>query len=132
MARGTIEWNNNISPLIQPVRDDKLLDFSPDAWKLSPRDMESMSVDYFHDEAANVIEMAAFQARHNQFNAMAEPLNDASTFQHETDFEQTSYWPTYFNAVRSEEQWTEIELNEVSYAEDATDFIIDPEAETEA
>ena len=63
---------------------------------------------------------------------MDHPLKDESAFQNETDFEQTSYWPTYFNAVRSEEQWTEIELNEVSYAEDATDFIIDPEAETEA
>ena len=86
--------------------------------------MESMFVDYFHNEAANAIEMAVFQARHNQFNTMAHPLNDESAFQHETDFEQTSYWPTYFNAVRSEEQWTEIKLNEVSSAEDATDFII--------
>ena len=57
---------------------------------------------------------------------------DASAFQNETDFEQTSYWPTYFNTVRSEEQWTEIELNKVSYAKDATDFIISPESEIEA
>ena len=42
--------------------------------------MESIFVDYFHDEAANTIEMAAFQARHNQFNAMADPLNDESAF----------------------------------------------------
>ena len=60
MNRGTIEWNANISPLSQPVRDDKLSELSPIAWKLSPRDMESMFVDYFHDEAADAIEMAAF------------------------------------------------------------------------
>ena len=70
--------------------------------------------------------MDAFQAQHNQFNTMAEPLNDNSAFQNETDFEQTSYWPTYFNTVRSEKQWAEIELNEVSYAKDATDFIVSP------
>ena len=57
-----------------------------------------MFVDYFHDKAANAIEMTIFQARHNQFNTMADPLNDESAFQNETDFEQTSYWPTYFNA----------------------------------
>ena len=28
--------------------------------------------------------------------------------------------------LRSEEQWTEVELNKVSYAEEATDFIISP------
>ena len=44
MDRGTIEWNNNISPLTSPVRDDKLSDFSPDAWKLSPHNMESMLI----------------------------------------------------------------------------------------
>ena len=93
---------------------NKISDFNPDACKLSPRDMESMFVDYFHDETVDAIEMAAFHARHNQFNAMADPLNDETAFRNETDFEQTSYWPTYFNAVRSEEQWTEIELNEVS------------------
>ena len=63
-----------------------------------------MFVDYYHDEAADTIEMAAFQAQHDQFN------ND-SAFQNETDFEQTSYRSAYFNEVRSEEQWTEIELN---------------------
>ena len=50
-----------------------------------------MFIDYFHDEAADAIEMAAFQMRHDQFNAMAGPLNDESAFQNETDFEQTSY-----------------------------------------
>ena len=34
--------------------------------------------------------------------------------------------------VRSEEQLTDVELNEVSYAEEAADFIIDPEPEMEA
>ena len=63
---------------------------------------------------------------------MADPLNDESAFQNETDFEQNSYWPTYFNGFRSEEQWTELELNKVSYAVDATDFIIDPKPEMEA
>ena len=58
---------------------------------------------------------------------MAHPLNDESAFQNETDFEQTSYCPAYFNAVRSEEQWTDIELNKVNYAEEATGFIISPE-----
>ena len=91
-----------------------------------------MFIDLFRDKAADAIEMAAFQARHNQFNAIAGPLNDESAFQNETDFEQTSYWPTYFNAIRSEEQRTELELNKVSYTEDATDFIIDPEPEMEA
>ena len=70
--------------------------------------MESMFIDYFHDEAADAIEMAAFKARHSQFNAMTDPLNDESAFQNETDFEQNCYWPTYFNAVRSEELWTEL------------------------
>ena len=86
--------------------------------------MESMFVDYFHDEAADSIEIAAFQVRHNQFNTMADPLNDESAFQNETDFEQTSYWPNYFSPVRREEQWTEIKLNKVSSAKDAADFII--------
>ena len=132
MDRGTIEWNNTSSPLTQPVRDDKLSDFSPDAWKLSPRDMESMFIDYFHDEADDAIEMSAFKARHSQFNAMTDPLNDESAFQNETDFEQNCCWPTYFNTVRSEEQWTELELNKISYAEDATEFIIENETEMEA
>ena len=34
MDRGTIEWNDNTSPLTQPARDNKLADFSPEAWKL--------------------------------------------------------------------------------------------------
>ena len=63
---------------------------------------------------------------------MADPLNDESAFQNETDFEETSYWPTYFNVFRPDEQWTEIELSKVSYAKDATDFIISPEPEMEA
>ena len=75
-----------------------------------------MFVDYLNNEAADAIEMAAFQARHNQFNAMNDPFNDESAFQNETDFEQNCYWPSYFNTVRPEEQWTELELNEVSYA----------------
>ena len=70
---------------------------------------------------ADAIEIAAFKAQHSQFNAMTEPLNDESAFQNEADFEQNYYWPTYFNAVRSEEQWTELKLNEINYAEDATD-----------
>lgn len=130
--QGTVEWNNNISPPTQPVRDDKLSDFSPDAWKLSPRDMESMFIDYYHDKAADTVEVAAFQARHNQFNAMTDPLNDEFAFQHETDFEQNSYWPTYFNMVRSEEQWIDVELNEISYAEEAAEFILNPEPEMKA
>ena len=44
---------------------------------------------------------------------------------------ETAYWPTYFNTVRSEKQWTEIELNEVSHAKDATNFITNPEPEME-
>ena len=64
MDRGSIEWNDNTSPLSQPVRGDKLSDFSPNAWKLTPHNMESMFIDYFHDKAADAIEMAAFQARH--------------------------------------------------------------------
>ena len=48
-----------------------------------------MFVDYLNNEAADAIEMAAFQARHNQFNAIADPLNDESAFQNETDFEQS-------------------------------------------
>jgi len=91
-----------------------------------------MFIDYFHDEATDAIEMAAFKAQHSLFNAMTDPLNDESAFQNETDFEQNCYWPTYFNTVRSEEQWTEIELNEVSYAEDATDFIVDTETGMDA
>ena len=35
MNRGTVEWNNNVSPLTQPVREDKLSDFSLDIGKLS-------------------------------------------------------------------------------------------------
>ena len=100
--------NNKAIPLSQIVRDDKLSDFSPNAWKLSPRNMESMFIDYYHDEAA-------FQARHNQSNTMTHPLNDESFFQNETDFELNSYCPTYFNTVGSEEQWAEVELNKVSY-----------------
>ena len=50
-----------------------------------------MFVDYFHNDAADAIEMAAFQTRHNQFNTTADPLNDESAFHNETDFEQTSY-----------------------------------------
>ena len=91
-----------------------------------------MFIDFFHDEAADAIEMAAFKAQHSQFNAMTEPLNDESAFQNETDFEQNDYWPNYFNAIRSEEQWTEIELNEINYAEEAADFIIETETEMEA
>ena len=53
--------------------------------------MESIFIDYFHVEAADAIEMAAFQARHNQFNTMADPLNDEPAFQNETDYEKTSY-----------------------------------------
>ena len=62
MDRGASGWNDNSSPLTQPVRDNKLSDFSPEAWKLGPRDMESMFIDYFHDEATDAIEMAAFEA----------------------------------------------------------------------
>ena len=94
--------------------------------------MESMFIDYFHDEAADAIEMAAFKARHSQFNAMTDPLNDESAFQNETDFEENCYWPTYFNTVRSEEQWTELELDEINCTTDANDFIIETEAEMEA
>ena len=42
--------------------------------------MESMFIDYFHDEAADAIEMVAFQARYNQFNTMTDPLNGDSAF----------------------------------------------------
>ena len=31
MDQGTMEWTINTSPLNQPMRDDKLSDFSPDA-----------------------------------------------------------------------------------------------------
>ena len=92
-----------------------------------------MIVDYYHDEASDTIEMAAFQARQDQFNTMTRPLNDEEfAFQNETDFEQNSYWVAYFNVIGSEEQWTEIGLNNVSYAKEATDFIISPEPDTEA
>ena len=85
------EWNNNPNPLSQPVRDDKLSNFSPYAWKLSPRDMKSIFTDYYHNEAANTIELPAFQEQHNQFNTMTRPLNNKSSFENETDFEQNSY-----------------------------------------
>lgn len=83
------------------MRGGKLSGFSPDAKKLSPRDMESMFIDYFFNEAADTIKMAAFQMRHNQFNTLTHPLTGESAFQNGTDFKQDSYWPSYFNMVRS-------------------------------
>ena len=58
-------------------------------------------------------------------------LNDEFDFQNESDFEQNSYWSTYFDTVRSKEQWADVELNKVSYAEEAADVIINPEPEME-
>ena len=78
--------------------------------------MGSMFVDCHHDEAASIIEMAAFQAQRDQFNTMAHPLDDESVFRNETDFEQDSCWPTCLNAVRSEEQWAVIELEVITLA----------------
>ena len=62
--------------------------------------MESIFIDYFHDEAADTIEMSAFQAQHNQFNTMTHLFNYESALQNKTDFEQDSYWPAYFKKAR--------------------------------
>ena len=73
MDSGTVVWNDHTSPLGQSVRDDNLADIEPNTRKLNPRNMESMFVDYYHDEAADTIEMAAFQARHDQLNTTFSP-----------------------------------------------------------
>ena len=76
----------------QTVRGNKLFDLSPQAWKLSPCDTTgSIFIDYYHDGTVDIIEMAAFQVKHNQFNVIARQLNDESDLQNKTGFEQESY-----------------------------------------
>ena len=88
--------------------------------------MESIFIDYFHHEVADTIEMSAFQAQHNQFNTMTHLFKYESAFQNKTDFEQDSYWPSYSTMDRSEELWTEVELNKGSYTEEAANLMISP------
>ena len=38
------------------------------------------------------------------------------------DLDHNAYWTNYFDMVRAEELWTEVELREVSYVEAAKDF----------
>ena len=37
----------------QPIRDDVLADFYPEAWELSPKDMEPMFNDFYFDKTAH-------------------------------------------------------------------------------
>ena len=50
-----------------------------------------MFIDYYHDGTVDIIEMAAFQVKHNQFNAIAHHFNDKSDLQNKTGFKQESY-----------------------------------------
>ena len=119
---GTLDCEQEESP---PVRDDMLSDFCPKAWELSPKDMESMFNDFYFDKTADTLSLAAFQAGAEQLDIIPIPLNDGSAIESKADPDNNPYWTTYFNVVRAEESWTEVELKEVSYAEEAQDFLVD-------
>ena len=63
---------------------------------------------------------------------MTHPFKNEFDFQIEADFKQDTHWPTYFNMIRSEELWTEDELNKIDYTAEAADFTINVEKDTEA
>ena len=98
----------------QPIRDDMLSDFYPEAWELSPKDMESMFNDFYFDNTVDdSLNLMALQASTEQLDIVTTPLTDGSVIESKTDLDTNPYWTTYFNVVRAEESWTEIELKEV-------------------
>ena len=99
----------------QPIRDDMLSDFYPEAWELSPKDMESMFNNFCFDKTVDYLNLIALQASTEQLDIVSTPLNDGSVIESKTYLDTNPYWTTYFNMVRAEESWTGIELREVGY-----------------
>ena len=65
----------------QPVKDDELSDFYPEAWELSPEDVESMFNDFYFDKTVNSLNLAAFQASTKQLDIVSIPLDDESAIE---------------------------------------------------
>ena len=109
----------------QSVRNDALSDFCPEAWKLSPKNMESMFNDFYFNKTVDALSLAAFQASAEQIDVISIPLNNGSATESKADLGNNPYWTTYFNVVWVEESWTEVELREVGCNRQAQDFLVD-------
>ena len=83
----------------QPIRDDMLSDFYPEAWELSPKDMESMFNDVYFDKTVDSLNLMPLQASTEQLDVVSTPLNDGSVIDSKTDLDINPYWNTYFDMV---------------------------------
>ena len=83
MDQGTLEWNDNTSPLSQLVRDDKLADIDA-TWSqcsLTTITTRPQILLKWPPSKRDII---------NSILTMTHPLDDESVFQTETGFEQDS------------------------------------------
>ena len=89
----------------QPIRDDVLSNFYPEAWKLSPKDIESTFNDFYFDTTVDSLNLMALQANAEQLNVVSIPFNDGAVIESEADLDNNPYWTTCFSVVQADESW---------------------------
>ena len=82
-----------------------LYDFYPEAWELSPNDMEFMFNDFYFDKSVDSLNPMAVQASTEKLNVVSIRLNDGSAMEPKADLDDNPHWTTHFTVVQAEESW---------------------------
>ena len=62
----------------QPIRNDMLSNFYPEARELNLKDMESMFNDFYFDKTVDSLNLMALEASTEQLDVVPAPFNDGS------------------------------------------------------
>ena len=119
-------WVSDLNKPEAAIRDESLMDFKPEAWELSKRDLQTMFTDYFYDENDGRLEIAAAQARTVAADRVLSFEDDGFTPQIKGNPESNTYWTDFYGQLRNE-QWTEHKLDQVTYAYEVNEWLMDPQ-----
>ena len=85
-----------------------------------------MFTDYFYDENDGRLEIAAAQARTVAADRVLSFEDDGFTPQIKGNPESNTYWTDFYGQLRNE-QWTEHKLDQVTYAYEVNEWLMDPQ-----
>ena len=118
-------WISDVNKPSTEERNHSLMDFVPQTWELGSSDLQSLFTDYYYNEHDSQLELAAAQTSTVAADCVFSFENDGSASQIKGNPDNASYWASYFGQLQ-DEQWEEHELQDVNYAYEVNDWLMDP------
>ena len=81
---GALGWESNRR---RTIRDDVLPNFYPEAWELSPKDIEPIFNDFYFDKTVDSLNRMVLQASTEQLDVVSIPLNDGCPIESKADLD---------------------------------------------